>query len=286
MDAHAKNDEEVFLLHAGVSIERLAKAVLGKQNAFFLMEMKGNEDALFQFAGVEQPTRIRTIGAAQAIKRLKRLGILSQAPDPDLDELIELRNGVAHLVPTNAQYFDGLTVFVRTTAVLLSALPHHSARWYWGPHHPTVKVTMDEATERATRLVRQAVEQARYRLRERIRLLPSAMEAEFKESRSIRTPEVDTNARSVLLPHKCPACRYYGALVTGPPVLIKRDKPGEAVPRLFACRVCGLRLGTPELLTAAGLNKRVPLVDLRGERVMTPAEEFLWFESPAGEEDD
>jgi hypothetical protein len=286
MDSHANHDEEVFLLHAGVSIERLAKAVLAKRSPFFLMEMKGSDDALFQFAGLEQATKIRTIGAAQAIKRLKRLGVLPQAPDPDLDELIELRNGVAHLIPTHDGSFDGLTVFVRTTKTLLSALGDHGAKWYWGPHHRLAQVTLDEATEKATRRVRQLVEQARYRLTERTRGLPPAAQEAYVEARSIRTAEIGTNVRSVLLPHKCPACRHHGALVTGPPVLIRQDRPGEAIPHAFMCRVCGLRLGTPEDLAAARLDRRVPLVDLRGERILSPAEEFLWFETPEGEDDD
>ncbi|MGV9255551.1 hypothetical protein [Streptomyces sp. NPDC003697] len=44
MDAHSRNDEEVFLLHAGVSIERLAKSALSKHSPFLLLEMKGKED--------------------------------------------------------------------------------------------------------------------------------------------------------------------------------------------------------------------------------------------------
>jgi hypothetical protein len=286
MDAHANRDEEVFLLHAGVSIERLAKAVLADRSPFFLMEMKGNDDALFQFAGLEQATKIRTIGAAQAIKRLKRLGVLPQAADLDLDELIELRNGVAHLIPTHDGSFDGLTVFIRTTKTLLEALGNHGAKWYWGPHYRLVQVTLNEAMEKANRRVRQLVEQARYRLSERTRGLPTdALEA-YAEARSVRTAAIGTNHRSVLLPHKCPACRYHGALITGPPVRIRQGKPGDAIPQAFLCSVCGLRLVTPEDLAAAHMNQRVPLVDLRGERVLTPAEEFLWFESPEGESDD
>ncbi|WP_413757215.1 hypothetical protein [Streptomyces sp. MMBL 11-3] len=286
MDAHANNDEEVFLLHAGVSVERLAKAVLAKKNPFLLMEMKGNDDALFQFAGLEHATKVRTIGAATALRRLKRLGILPQTPDPDLDELIELRNGVAHLLATHDGSFDGLTVFARTTKTLLAAWGRYGAQRYWGPHYPLVKLTLSEALAKATRHYRQLLEQARYRLAERIKGLPPAAQQTFIEARTTRTVDLSDDMRTILLPHKCPACHYHGALITGPPVLIMQDKPGEAVPRQFACRVCGLRLNTPEELAAGRMDQRVPLVNLNGERILDPIDEFFWYVEPGLEDDE
>ncbi|MEU4496933.1 hypothetical protein AB0F96_26690 [Streptomyces sp. NPDC023998] len=284
MDAHANDDEEVFLLHAGVSVERLAKAVLAKKSPFLLMEMKGNDDALFQFAGLEQATRIRTIGAAQAIKRLKRLGILPQAPDPDLDELIELRNGVAHLLAAPDGTFDGLTVFARTSKTLLAAWGKYGAQRYWGPHHRVVELALSEAMEKATRHFRQLVEQARYRYAERTKGLPTAAQEAYVEARSTRTPEIGANVRSVLLPRECPACQNYGALATGPPMLVMRDRPAVAIPIGFWCRVCDLRLKTREELAAAGMDKRVHLVDLEGNRVLSTEEEINWSLTP--DEDD
>ncbi|WP_210586674.1 hypothetical protein [Streptomyces sp. GESEQ-35] len=286
MDAHANDDEEVFLLHAGVSVERLAKAVLAKKNPFLLMEMKGNDDVLFQFAGLEPATRVRTIGATQAIKRLKRLGVLPQAADPDLDELIELRNGVAHLSATPNGSFDGLAVFARTTTTLLKAWGRYGAKRYWGPHHRLVQLTLSEAIEKATRHFRQLVEQARYRLAERTKGLPLAAQEAYVEARSMRTADFGPDMRSFLLPHECPACHHHGALITGPIVLIMEDRPGEAAPQQFLCRVCGLRLKTTEELAAARMDRRVPLVDLNGERVLSPADEFLWHDSPEWEDDE
>ncbi|MFF8932367.1 hypothetical protein ACF1AO_34450 [Streptomyces longwoodensis] len=103
MEAHAEEDQEVFLLHAGVSVERLAKAALVLVHPTLLTEVNGKDDMLLLFAGAalsEPPTRLRTIGAATAIGRLRKMNILPQKPKSeaaDLDGLIELRNGVAHL---------------------------------------------------------------------------------------------------------------------------------------------------------------------------------------------
>lgn len=288
LDALSKDDEEVFLLHAGVSIERLAKAVLAQRSPFLLLEMKGNEDALFQIAGLEQAKKIRTIGAAQAITRLKRLGVLPQVKDSELDELIELRNGVAHLTAAHDGSFDALAKFVGTSTTLLTAWGDHIA-WgdhvaehYWGPHHGLVELTLNAAGEKAARHFSRLIEQARYRLAQRTKDLPAtAVEALLKEY-SVRASVTWPTSRTVLLPHRCPSCDNFGALLTGPPVLITRGRPGEAVPVRFACLICELDLRTPEELASAGMDRRVPLVEANGERVLTEAEEALWHQFPDG----
>ncbi|MET8511959.1 hypothetical protein [Streptomyces sp. NPDC005077] len=280
LDAHANDDEEVFLLHAGVSIERLAKAVLAKRSPFLLMEMKGNDDALFQIAGLEQATKIRTIGAAQAIVRLKRLGILPQAKDAHLDELIELRNGVAHLLASHDGSFDALAVFAKNTTTLLDAWGDYDAERYWGPHYGLVELTLNEAVEKAARHFGRLVEQARYRLAERTRGLPPAALEAFVEAHALRTAFVWPEIRSLVVPRECPSCRNFAALITGPSVLIMKGRPGEAAPKRFLCRVCLLDLKTSEELASAGMDRRVPLVDLNGERLLTEAEEILWQQHP------
>ncbi|MFE0451588.1 hypothetical protein ACFW2D_09905 [Streptomyces sp. NPDC058914] len=284
LDALSKDDEEVFLLHAGVSIERLAKAVLAQKNPFLLMEMKGNDDVLFQIAGLEQATKIRTIGAAQAIVRLKRLGILPQTKDPELDELIELRNGVAHLTAAHDGSFDALAKFVATSTTLLAAWGDCSAESYWGPHHSLVELTLSEAGEKAARHFSRLIEQARYRLAQRTKDLPQTAVEALLEEHSVDVALTWPTGRAVFLPRKCPACDHFGALVTGPPVLIMRGKPGEAVPGRFACFICELDLRTPEELASAGMDSRVPLVHANGERVLTEAEEALWHQFPNGED--
>ncbi|MEU6651267.1 hypothetical protein ABZ904_17940 [Streptomyces sp. NPDC046900] len=286
LDALSKDDEEVFLLHAGVSIERLAKAVLAQKSPFLLLEMKGNDDALFQIAGLEQSKKIRTIGAASAIIRLKRLGVLSQTKDPELDELIELRNGVAHLTAAHDGSFDALAKFVGTSTKLLAAWGDCSAECYWGPHHSLVELTLSEAGEKAARHFSRLIEQARYRVAQRLKDLPSTAVEALLEVHSVREAVTWPATRTMFLPRKCPSCDNFGALLTGPPVLITKGRPGEAVPARFSCFICGLDLRTPEELASAGMDGRVPLVQANGERVLTEAEEALWHQFPEGGDED
>jgi hypothetical protein len=78
MEAHAEEDQEVFLLHAGVSVERLAKAALVLVHPTLLTEVNGKDDMLLHFAGAvsEPPARLRTIGAATAIGRLRKMDVV------------------------------------------------------------------------------------------------------------------------------------------------------------------------------------------------------------------
>ncbi|WP_405632406.1 hypothetical protein [Streptomyces sp. NBC_01174] len=122
MEAHADEDQEVFLLHAGVSVERLAKAALVLVHPILLTEVDGKDDMLLHLAGAvaKAPARLRTIGASTAIGRLRKMDVLPQKPSSeadDLDGLIELRNGVAHLGTGDVE--DYLATFTATVVKLL-----------------------------------------------------------------------------------------------------------------------------------------------------------------------
>ncbi|MGW2305001.1 hypothetical protein [Streptomyces sp. NPDC001809] len=166
MEANAESDLEVFLLHAGVSIERLAKATLVDQNPVLLLEMKGKEESLFHLAGVKAATRLRTIGAAVALSRLRSMGVLPPK-DEVLDELIELRNGVAHLSGGAEETFEGLAAFVRTTNTLLTHRQKDAGE-YWGRWQGAVDIALSEHMEKVEREIAGRIESARYRLSKRM----------------------------------------------------------------------------------------------------------------------
>ncbi|TJZ93210.1 hypothetical protein [Actinacidiphila oryziradicis] len=266
MDAHTKDDSEVFLLHAGVSIERLAKAVLAETSPFLLMEMKGSDDTLFHLTGVREAAKVRTIGAAQSITRLRKMGRLP-IKDDDLDELIELRNGVAHLIPDNDDSFDGLAVFARTTRQLLAGLSVTEVD-FWGIWASMVEITLNDVMEQAARDLGRLTEQAKVRLSQRIDKLPPAAAEAYVESMMVRSPHINTRSMilQVSLPKECPTCGYMGQITTGPPPLAEKGRLGEAYPVAFNCQICSLYLGTSDLLTAAGMNHPVPLVNSEGNR--------------------
>jgi hypothetical protein len=278
MDAHAENQEEVFLLHAGVSVERLAKAVLATKSVFLLLDLRGNEESLLHLAGVQETTRVRTIGAAQAIARLGKMGVLPTRDD-ELNQLIDLRNGVAHLAGSSTgEDFDGLKVFARTTNALL---PHLKIAVgdYWDRFAEVARVVLSEAAVAAERDLARRLAQARYRLDRRLRALPEEAASAYVASRSQVIANVNTRSMYVQInmPRECPACGNTGTITTGAPVLVRRGHPGKGQPFAFNCDVCGLQLWTRDLLVAAAMGDVVPLLDETGQPLLDFEEEARLF---------
>lgn len=134
MTARARLDHELFALHAGVAAERLAKAVLAGKNPALLLDMRGGRrstDMLYHLTGLQalSAERLWTIGAAEAVSRLRDLEVLPR--DPALDRLIELRNGVAHSVGEDVAEEDLLPTFARTVDALLRCAGL-DANEFWG----------------------------------------------------------------------------------------------------------------------------------------------------------
>ena len=286
LEAHSEEQKDVFLLHAGVSIERLAKAALARKSPFLLMEMKGKDDTLFHLAGVRQTAKLRTVGAGQAIGRLRDMAVLPQR-DPDLDELIELRNGVAHLTASSNEAFDGLAVFCRVTNVLLEHLGQGQEP-YWGAWSTLVDITLSDLHEKVEREVARRIEQKRQVFDKRFHGLPQEAVDSYVETLpqlgyGLQFNEKNANPK-IFLPWECPACENLALITAGPPVLIRRGEPGESIPEGLICFVCQFSLNNHNEVQAAGVPHSVPLVDEFGARLLTETEEFLWHLDPTGVE--
>jgi hypothetical protein len=275
MDAYTKGDQEVFLLHAGISIERLAKAALAQRSPLLLMELKGSEDVLFQFAGLEEPHHVRTIGAAAAIKRCQRLDLLPTVRNDPVIELIELRNQVAHLVPQDDDSFDALAVFARTTNSLLSSSGLSELR-HWDKWADMIELTLNNALEKAIRDFQRKVAAARYHLEGRFAGMPSSSLDAYVMAMSFTWPRVYTATREIHLPQECPACGNQGRAIFSRILLVSRLQPAQSRPAGFSCQVCGLMLGTLEELEAANMANLVPMVTKEGASLLTKAQEFKW----------
>ncbi|MGW5198647.1 hypothetical protein [Streptomyces spiralis] len=285
LEAHGLEDQEVFLLHAGVSIERLAKTALVKKSPFLLMEMKGKDDTLFHLTGVRQATKLRTVGAGQAIDRLRAMAVLPQR-DPDLDELIELRNGVAHLMAPVDEAFDALTVFCRVTNQLLDHLGLNQ-KHYWGSWSALVGITLNDAQEKVDRDVARRIEQARRLLKKRFEDLPQEALDSFVATRpqlGYGLQITDERPPKVFVPWKCPACGHTAVVTTGPPNRITYGEPAQSSPEGLLCFVCRFTLN-PNEMQAAGIPNSIPLVDESGARLLTDVEEFLWSPQPEVDDD-
>jgi hypothetical protein len=86
-----------------------------RRNPALLVEMRGNVEMLFHLTGIKDARKVRTIGMAEAISRLRQSGLLPRE-DARLDLLVELRNGVAHSSEVAATD-DLLPTFARTLVV-------------------------------------------------------------------------------------------------------------------------------------------------------------------------
>ncbi|MET7870853.1 hypothetical protein [Streptomyces cyaneofuscatus] len=288
MEAHAEEDQEVFLLHAGVSVERLAKAALARVHLTLLTEVNGKDDMLLHFAGAlsAPPARLRTIGASTAIGRLRKMDVLPQkqkssSEADDLDGLIELHNGVAHLGTDNVQ--DYLATFVTTVDKLLQHLGRDSSS-FWGAWSDAVRVIQDDRAGRLQKTVRLKMNQARHRFRTRFADLPEGAVDGIEQAvteRGLTVVEVSPEGALFQTLSQCPACGREAAalfLAADQDSLLFDSNLKLKIESLL-CGLCGFRLSDAEEVEAAGLPAFLPhsLEDLTRSiaEVPDPAERLV-----------
>ncbi|MFJ2847663.1 hypothetical protein ACIPD2_39535 [Streptomyces griseofuscus] len=260
MEAHAEEDQEVFLLHAGVSVERLAKAALVLVHPTLLTEVNGKDDMLLHLAGAQlpnPPARLRTIGAATAIGRLRKMDVLPQKPSSeaaDLDGLIELRNGVAHLGAEDVE--DYLGIFTATVDKLLQHVRQDRGA-FWESWSGTVQVVLDDRADRLQKTVRLRMDQARHRFRTRFADLPDgAVEgvAQAVSERGLIVVEVGPGRALVQMLGQCPACDREAAAL-----FLAVDEGSslfdlELMAEGLLCGLCGFHLASTDEVEAVGLS--------------------------------
>ena len=172
MGDHGRGEYDEFALHGGIAVERLAKATLVQKNPVYLFEARNNSsvDMLLYFGGhLEMETKkVRTVGAMDALARLRRLKVLPA--DPQLDLLIALRNGTAH---TNGgdEAKTLLPTLAETISLLLTEIDVPVAR-FWGRWSSAILAAIDIHTDEVQRDVALRIRQARHRLDDRLAGLP------------------------------------------------------------------------------------------------------------------
>ncbi|KIQ62860.1 hypothetical protein TR51_28560 [Kitasatospora griseola] len=258
LGAHAEGQMDVFLLEAGVSVERLAKAALVQVHPTLLSEVKGSDDMLLHFAGATTtpPRRLHTIGASTAIARLRKMGVLSRSEE--LDGLIELRNGVAHLGASSAD--DYLGIFVDTVCRLLDHIGHGRME-FWGSWSGLVQVTLDSRFDLAQKAVHLRMSQARFRLEARFGSMPEGtVESVAKaigEAGLVIIDVSNAQARFRMLT-RCPACDIEAAalfLSAEPETTLLYEM--ELTADGLLCGLCGFRLTSAEEIAIVGLAATV-----------------------------
>ncbi|MCH5677927.1 hypothetical protein [Streptomyces gilvus] len=252
MAAHDRSDHELFALHGGVAVERLAKAALAAKNPALLLEMRGKVDALFHLTGVKpSESRVHTVGAGEAIARLRKLDVLLS--DEGLDDLIELRNGVAH----STQGDEGrelLPALVRTAEALLIDLGKDENA-FWERWAETIRLALDEARTDLERDVQLRVQKARNVFQDRFEGLPDDALKRFQETqRNTFAMALMTEEKHLLVEAitTCPACDGQAkVLMNG---RHSANNSGGYTVNGLLCPMCHLTLTGAEEFSAAGLN--------------------------------
>ncbi|MEV6436329.1 hypothetical protein [Streptomyces anulatus] len=268
MDDHGRGEYDEFALHGGVAIERLAKAVLVSKNPIYLLEMRnGNSEMLLYLGGHFEmsPNKVRTVGAKDAIKRLRAMGLLP--PDEQLDLLIELRNGTAHTT-IDDQAKALLPTLADNVAALLKSIGLASSQ-FWGRWSSVMHIAVDKQRNEVERDVELRIRQARHRLNDRFAGLPEGTQLRALTEPSTALPPFDLSHFSqpteddrwyVLATVDCPACTGGAVLQLFPEAGSGFQLVGEAppnrhlLPNALHCPLCHLWLGRPAEVKAAGLQ--------------------------------
>ncbi|MFD8379815.1 hypothetical protein ACFV2X_14925 [Streptomyces sp. NPDC059679] len=252
MDDHGRGEYDEFALHAGVAIERLAKAVLVSKNPIYIAEMRGSAEMLFHLGGNRTASKVRTIGAAEAISRLRTLQILP--PDGQLDLLIDLRNGVAHSAGTE-QGKSLLAALAKVVHALHDGLGK-PVMPFWDRWNGAVQIAVDHQRDQTERDVQVRIRQARHRFEDRFKGLPDdvleGVQSPLRKRRSEWFPggiHKETGRPGPPMGwFPCPACTNKALIVLATP---NGDDPNDN--ELFGCFLCGLRLVGSDEFKAAKL---------------------------------
>ncbi|OSC71219.1 hypothetical protein B5181_07250 [Streptomyces sp. 4F] len=211
MEDHGRGEYDEFALHGGVAVERLAKAALIKKNPVFLVEMRnGPSDMLLHFGGhlKLEPEKVRTVGAHEAIRRLRRMAVLPS--NPQLDLLIELRNGTAH-TSVGDQAKALLPTLAETVVIMLTDIGV-SVDQFWGRWATAVNVAVDKERNELQRDVEIRIRQARHRFEDKFEGLPTGSMDRILGQAAERLEVVgvargDNELLALLSTIPCPSCK-------------------------------------------------------------------------------
>ncbi|MET9567207.1 hypothetical protein [Streptomyces tauricus] len=252
MEDHGREEYDEFALHAGVAVERLTKAVLVSKNPVYIVEIRGNAsvDMLFHMGGHRKAKKVRTIGASEAISRLRTLEVL--ALDKELDMLIDVRNGVAH-TGSEEDAKDFLPVLAKTVETLLGDLGGPLDA-FWGRWTTAARMAVDNKRGEIYRNVQVRIRQAKHRYDDRFSDLPEHLQDRLAVEQlelggfGMRFAE---NGVEIAIREPCPACRSAAHVLSA-------NQGTEETPHFtviaLRCPMCYLKLATRDELEASGVD--------------------------------
>jgi len=256
MDDHGRMEYDEFALHAGVAVEKLAKAVLVSKNPVYIAEIRNNGADMVLHLGGHLPLdeeKIRTVGASEAIKRLRKINVLTH--DPQLDLLIEMRNGAAHASPDSALAKGMITPLARSVGTLLTDFGRPLVE-FWERWTTAVENAVNEQEDQVFRDIQLRIAQARYAFDDRFAGLPP----EVREG-ALKVPQprnqvlagemlkIKDNDMVMETPGgDCPACGSQGILIFSAVTQTRTATQFSA--NGFACYMCSFRVSGPDEMAA------------------------------------
>ncbi|MEU1457623.1 hypothetical protein [Streptomyces avermitilis] len=256
MDEHGRREYDEFALQAGVAVEKLGKAVLFSKNPVYIAEPR-NEDMLLHFGGhlTVDEEKVRTVGAKDAIARLRRIGVLPKKDD-QLDLLIALRNGAAHATPNSTLAKGMISPLARTIETLLNDLGE-TLDEFWGRWTKAVKDAVNEQEDQVFRDVQLRITQARHAFEDRFAGLPAEVKERALKEPQPRTEEWFATAMEIKMDGvivwktsggDCPACSGPGFLTFQPTGRTGTNTHYAA--NSFGCYLCTFEASGPDEMAA------------------------------------
>lgn len=255
LEAHHEAIHRRVALDAGTALEHLAKACLSKRSPALLAELKSESSThsvirLLGIEGADSPAGIRTIGPAEALRRIG-LFVKSKADRTDLQTLTDMRNGVVHAGEDVEVEERILAAFAQHADSLVEDLGRDRED-FWAGQLAVVDALLNDASDK---------------IAHRVEVKRASATASF-ESRCTNEGQtvmemVRALSKSAVLTmdqrlHACPVCNSFGIAIGGHSVdwqVTDVDKETGDVThveplvlfsaRAFHCQVCGLRLDSP-----------------------------------------
>ncbi|WP_457492446.1 hypothetical protein [Streptomyces sp. P5_D11] len=257
MDDHGRAEYDAFALHAGVAVEKLAKAVLASKNPVYVAEIRSNSADMVMYLGGHLPLdekKVRTVGATEAINRLRKIGILQKGDQLDL--LIDMRNGAAHASPDSTLAKGMISPLARTIETLLNDLGTPPGA-FWERWTDPLKDAVNDQEDQVFRDVQLRITQARHAFEDRFVGLPAevkegALKAPQPRKELALGPPINVLANGEIalkaFGGECPACGGKG-LITFTPT--NRSEPSNSFTASgFDCYLCTFEVTGLEELAA------------------------------------
>ncbi|WP_327132061.1 hypothetical protein OG311_13950 [Streptomyces sp. NBC_01343] len=188
-------------LHGGIAFEHIVKAGLAMRHPSLLADGRDFATMLHAAGFGDQAgaplAKVKTLGAAEAFKRLRSLLAISTS-ERDIDSLLTARNGVAHMgFHDSNQTVEALTQAVAVTDAVLEDISEGDID-FWGPYrdqrHDLVKLQHDALEEMRRRVLQEAAEAAEWE-RDPLRALMKSIKPALEQEREIAEKVLATKIR-------------------------------------------------------------------------------------------